>query len=67
MWLVLLVGEMLGLDFFCSDKWVLVFVEIDGCFVDGVSVGSGCWLGWCMLWFVDYGKVVVVVVDICSG
>ena len=65
--LALLAGETLGLDFPRSDKRALVFVETDGCFADGVSVGSGCWLGRRTLRLVDHGKVAAVVVDTRSG
>ncbi|MHA0036291.1 FmdE family protein [Deinococcus sp. PESE-13] len=65
--LALLAGKTLGLDFPRSDKRALVFVETDGCFADGVSVGSGCWLGRRTLRLVDHGKVAATVVDTRSG
>lgn len=60
-------GEWLGLDFPRSDKRVLVFVETDGCFADGVSVASGCWLGRRTLRLVDHGKVAATFVDTKTG
>lgn len=65
--LALLGGEVLGLEFPRSDKRVLVFVETDGCFADGVSVGSGCWLGRRTMRLVDHGKVAATLVDTRTG
>ncbi|SEJ55337.1 formylmethanofuran dehydrogenase subunit E [Deinococcus reticulitermitis] len=65
--MALLAGERLGLDFPRTDKRVLVFVETDGCFADGVSVGSGCWLGRRTLRLIDHGKVAATFVDTRSG
>ncbi|MBB5235074.1 FmdE family protein [Deinococcus budaensis] len=63
----LLAGEWLGLDFPRADKRVLTFVETDGCFADGVSVASGCWLGRRTLRLVDHGKVAATFVDTKTG
>ncbi|MPY67663.1 formylmethanofuran dehydrogenase [Deinococcus sp. SDU3-2] len=63
----LLAGEWLGLDFPRSDKRVLVFVETDGCFADGVSVASGGWLGRRTMRLVDHGKVAATFVDTKTG
>lgn len=60
-------GEWLGLEFPRSDKRVLVFVETDGCFADGVSVASGCWLGRRTMRLVDHGKVAATFVDTKTG
>lgn len=60
-------GEWLGLEFPRSDKQVLVFVETDGCFADGVSVASGCWLGRRTMRLVDHGKVAATFVDTKTG
>src|SRR5918911_1243912 len=56
-------GELLGLALPRSDKQLLAFVEMDGCFADGVSVATGCWLGRRTLRLVDHGKVAATVVD----
>ena len=61
--LALLAGERLGLDFPRTDKRALVFVETDGCFADGVSVDSGCWLGRRTMRLIDHGKVAATFVD----
>lgn len=63
----LLAGEWLGLDFPRTDKRVLVFVETDGCYADGVSTGSGCWLGRRTMRLMDYGKVAATFVDTKTG
>ena len=46
-----------------KDKRLLTFVETDGCFADGVSVATGCWLGRRTMRLVDYGKVAATFVD----
>jgi formylmethanofuran dehydrogenase subunit E len=50
-----------------SDKRLLVFVETDGCFADGVAVATGCRLGRRTLRLADYGKVAVTAVDTATG
>jgi len=57
-------GELLGLALPSSDKLMLATVEIDGCFADGVSVATGCWLGRRTLRFVDHGKVAATFIDL---
>jgi formylmethanofuran dehydrogenase subunit E len=42
-------------------------VETDGCFADGVSVATGCWLGHRTLRLMDYGKVAATFVDTYTG
>jgi formylmethanofuran dehydrogenase subunit E len=59
----LLAGELLGLEVPRRDKRLLVLVETDGCFADGVSVTTGCWLGRRTLRLLDYGRVAAVVAD----
>lgn len=56
-------GELLGLDVPRTDKRMLAFVEMDGCFADGVSVATGCWLGRRTLRLVDYAKVAATFLD----
>jgi formylmethanofuran dehydrogenase subunit E len=56
-------GEVLGLQIPRRDKRLLVLVETDGCFADGVSVATGCWLGRRTLRLVDYGRVAATIVD----
>lgn len=56
-------ADLLGLDLPQHDKRVFAFVEADGCFADGVSVSTGCWLGRRTMRLVDYGKVAATFVD----
>lgn len=63
----LLAGRILGLEFPRTDKAVLVFVETDGCYADGVSVASGCWLGRRTMRLVDHGKVAATFVEVKTG
>ncbi|MBZ0283434.1 MAG: TraR/DksA C4-type zinc finger protein [Anaerolineae bacterium] len=62
-----LAGELLQLDLPQADKRLFIFVETDGCFADGVSVVTGCWLGKRTLYLMDYGKVAATFVDTKSG
>ena len=63
----MLAANLLGLDLPQSDKRLFTFVETDGCFADGVSVATGCWLGHRTLRLVDYGKVAATFVDTQTG
>jgi formylmethanofuran dehydrogenase subunit E len=53
----------LGLPVPRLDKRLLVIVESDGCFVDGVSVVTGCTVGHRTLRVEDYGKIAATFVD----
>lgn len=57
-------GELFGLELPRADKRILAVTEIDGCFADGVSVVTGCWVGRRTLRVVDYGKVAATFVDV---
>lgn len=57
------VAELLSLQLPQSDKRLLAFVETDGCFADGVSVATGCYLGRRTMRLIDYGKVAATFVD----
>lgn len=59
----LLAGSLLDLDLPRPDKRLRVVVETDGCFADGVSVATGCWLGRRTLRLVDYGRVAATIMD----
>jgi formylmethanofuran dehydrogenase subunit E len=50
-----------------TDKRLLTLVETDGCFADGVSVATGCWVGRRTLRVVDQGKVAATFVDTHTG
>jgi formylmethanofuran dehydrogenase subunit E len=56
-------GKLLRLDLPRDDKQLHVFVETDGCFVDGISVATGCSIGHRTLRLMDYGKVAATFVD----
>ena len=60
-------STMLDFELPQRDKRVIAFVETDGCFVDGVSVTTGCTIGRRTLRLIDYGKVAVTFVDSVSG
>jgi formylmethanofuran dehydrogenase subunit E len=53
----------LGLPAPAAEKRLLVIVETDGCFVDGVEAATGCSLGARTLRCEDYGKVAATFVD----
>lgn len=59
-------GAALGLDLPRTDKRLLVFVESDGCFADGVEVATGCAMGHRTLRLEDYGKIAAVFVDVTN-
>ena len=56
----------LGLEAPFKGKRLLVIVESDGCFVDGVSATTGCSVGHRTLRVEDYGKVAATFVDVSS-
>jgi formylmethanofuran dehydrogenase subunit E len=61
-------GDVLDLEVpRTHDKRLLVFSETDGCFADGVSVATGCWVGRRTLRVVDFGKTAAVFVDTDTG
>jgi len=57
----------LGLDIPRDDKRLLVIVETDGCFADGVEVATGCTVGHRTLRVEDLGKISATFVDVKSG
>lgn len=63
----LLAADLLELELPQSGKRLHVFAETDGCFVDGLSVASGCWVGRRTLHVQDFGKTAAVFVDSHSG
>ena len=54
----------LGLDRSSDDKRLLVIVETDGCFADGIVAASGCSIGARTLRVIDHGKVAAVFIDV---
>jgi formylmethanofuran dehydrogenase subunit E len=63
----LLAARLLGLPMPQEDKRVFAFVETDGCYADGVSVATGCWLGRRTLRLFDWGKVAATLADTATG
>ena len=59
----LLAGLLLEIPLPQPDKRLLAISETDGCFVDGVSVATGCYVGRRTLRIEDYGKTAVTFVD----
>ena len=57
----------LGLGAPMPHKAALVFVESDGCFVDGIEVATGAPVGHRTLRVVDHGKVAATFVNVETG
>lgn len=60
-------ADALGLELPRSDKRLLVILETDGCFADGVEVATGCTVGHRTLRIEDYGKTAAVFIDVKTG
>ncbi len=56
-------AELFELDLPQSNKRLFTFVETDGCFVDGIAVATGCWIGNRSMRVMDYGKTAATFVD----
>lgn len=50
-----------------AKKQLLVIVETDGCFADGVTAATGCTVGHRTMRVEDYGKTATVFVDTATG
>jgi formylmethanofuran dehydrogenase subunit E len=50
-----------------TDKRVLVFIETDGCFADGIEAATGCSIGHRTLRLEDYGRVAATFVSVDDG
>lgn len=57
----------LGLAAPRTDKRLLVILETDGCFADGIEVATGCTIGHRTLRLEDYGKIAATFVDVRTG
>lgn len=57
----------LGLALPRTDKRLLVILETDGCFADGVEVATGCTVGHRTLRVADYGKTAATFIDVITG
>src|SRR5262245_18888088 len=60
-------AAVLDLNLPQTGKRLLTIVETDGCFADGVSVATNCWLGRRTLRCVDHCKVAATFVDTLTG
>lgn len=59
----LLEAQWLGMELPDTAKRLLVVVETDGCFADGISIATGCTAGARTLRVIDHGKVAAVFID----
>lgn len=59
----MLAGKLLALELPQANKRLLTIVETDGCFTDGVSVATNCWVGRRTMRVEDFGKVAATFVD----
>jgi formylmethanofuran dehydrogenase subunit E len=66
-WIGLAGMQALGYGAAPGHKSLLIIVESDGCFADGVSAATGCTVGHRTLRVEDYGKVAATLVDVASG
>lgn len=57
----------LGFELPRHDKRLLIILESDGCFADGVEAATGCTVGHRTLRIEDYGKVAATFVDSQTG
>ena len=57
-------ASALGLDIPRRDKRLLVILETDGCFADGIEAATGCTVGHRTLRIEDYGKIAATFVDV---
>ncbi len=60
-------AQALGLDTPRRDKRLLVILETDGCFADGIEAATSCTIGHRTLRVEDYGKVAATFVDVKTG
>jgi len=63
----MLAADLLSLPLPQRDKRLLTIVETDGCFADGVSAATGCWMGRRTMRCVDFGKVAATFIDTKTG
>lgn len=59
----LLAGSLFNINLPQPEKRLIAIAETDGCFVDGLSAATGCYVGRRTLRIEDYGKVAVTFVD----
>lgn len=59
--------QALGFEPGWRNKRLLILVETDGCFADGIDAATGCSVGHRTLRVEDYGKIAAAFVDCASG
>jgi formylmethanofuran dehydrogenase subunit E len=57
----------LNLDVPRPDKRLLIIIETDGCFADGIEAATGCTVGHRTLRVEDFGKIAATFVDVKTG
>lgn len=57
----------LNLDVPRTDKRLLIIIETDGCFADGIEAATGCTIGHRTLRVEDCGKIAATFVDVKTG
>jgi formylmethanofuran dehydrogenase subunit E len=57
----------LGFDTPPSKKRLMVIIESDGCFADGITAATDCTVGHRTMRVEDYGKIAAVFVDVVTG
>ena len=65
--IALFAGEYLDIELPREDKRLFVFVETDGCALDGIAVTTGANVGKRTMRILDFGKVAATFVDTKSG
>jgi formylmethanofuran dehydrogenase subunit E len=60
-------AQALGLETPSRNKRLLVILETDGCFADGIEAATGCSVGHRTLRVEDYGKIAATFVDVKLG
>ncbi len=63
----LLAGLLLNLPLPQPEKRLIAIAETDGCFVDGLSAATGCYVGRRTLRIEDYGKIAAAFIDSQTG
>jgi formylmethanofuran dehydrogenase subunit E len=59
----LLAGHLLEIPLPQPEKRLLAIAETDGCFIDGISAATGCYVGRRTLRIEDFGKTAATFVD----
>lgn len=60
-------AQALGYEQPVRNKRLLIILETDGCFADGIEAATGCSVGHRTMWIEDYGKIAATFVDSKDG